>query len=487
MFRSQEELEGGFAGFARSPLNRSSQLRASFGAGWLERLAKITSPVDLADEIGSPAWVRGLLVLAALSASAIAFWPDFTLAEPARAMASEESSRDHFRSQMVSPLATGPATDRHAGLTRRVKDIAFVPERATMQRVLQVAEGDTLSRLLQRGGVVASDAETADALVGSAMQGAGLTAGTRVAITAGARDPASGLRALQSLSLRARIDLGLVIARRDGVLTALPQPVDVNTEPLRIRGRVGASLYRSARAAGAPMKAVQQYLQTLSSHLGMEESLTPEDAFDIVVSYRSAPGGLTETGALLYAGLERDGKPLAQLVRWGDKGAFVDVARAQQWQAVGLGSPVAGRLTSGFGYRRHPILGYTRMHGGVDFGAAWGAPIHATADATVSYAGWHGGHGKYVRLEHGGGLGTGYAHMSQITVSDGERVRAGQVIGYVGSTGLSTGPHLHFEMYRGGQRINPLSVAFTSQPGLDAKVTSAIKARLAQLQAISPL
>ena len=126
------------------------------------------------------------------------------------------------------------------------------------------------------------------------------------------------------------------------------------------------------------------------------------------------------------------------------------------------------------------------MHGGVDFGAPHGAPIYAVGDATVAYAGWHGGHGNYVKLDHGSGYGTGYAHMSRIAVSPGTRVRAGQVIGYVGSTGLSTGPHLHYELYRGGQKVNPLSVRFTVSNQVDPAELARFKARLAELKAVTP-
>jgi murein DD-endopeptidase MepM/ murein hydrolase activator NlpD len=143
-------------------------------------------------------------------------------------------------------------------------------------------------------------------------------------------------------------------------------------------------------------------------------------------------------------------------------------------------------MTSSFGMRRHPILGYVRMHAGVDFGAAWGSPIFAVSDGIVSFAGRHGGQGNYVRLEHGGGLGSGYGHMSRIAVAPGTRVRAGQVIGFVGSSGLSTGPHLHFEVYRGGATINPLSVSFTSKVQIDTKQRDALKARLLQLKKIAP-
>ena len=154
-------------------------------------------------------------------------------------------------------------------------------------------------------------------------------------------------------------------------------------------------------------------------------------------------------------------------------------------QRTGLIMPVVGgHITSGFGARRHPILGYTRMHAGIDFGAAYGSPIYAVSDGLVAFAGWHGGHGNFVKLEHGGGFGTGYGHMSRIAVSPGSHVRAGQVIGYVGSTGLSTGPHLHYELYRGGVQVNPMTVSFTVTNQVDPAELASYRTRLAQLKTV---
>jgi murein DD-endopeptidase MepM/ murein hydrolase activator NlpD len=109
----------------------------------------------------------------------------------------------------------------------------------------------------------------------------------------------------------------------------------------------------------------------------------------------------------------------------------------------------------------------------------------------VSFAGFHGGHGNYVRLEHGGGLGTGYGHMSRIAVSPGERVSAGEVIGYVGSSGLSTGPHLHYEMYRDGRTVNPLGQSFaaatvTVTREVDPVQLAAFRSKLQQLRSLRP-
>ena len=146
--------------------------------------------------------------------------------------------------------------------------------------------------------------------------------------------------------------------------------------------------------------------------------------------------------------------------------------------------PVSGRITSYFGYRQHPILRFTRLHAGLDFGASWGTPIVAAADGQVVRAGWAGGYGRQVRIAHGEGLLTSYSHMSQIVAEEGAPVRAGQLIGYVGSSGLSTGPHLHYEVRRNGAPVNPLSVRFASVQAVDSGLANAVKARLKALLSI---
>ena len=121
------------------------------------------------------------------------------------------------------------------------------------------------------------------------------------------------------------------------------------------------------------------------------------------------------------------------------------------------GMPVAaGNLTSGFGRRAHPILGMRRAHAGIDLAAPVGTPVLATSDGVVSTADWNGGYGLFIALEHGGGLQTRYGHMSRLNVGAGQQVRKGDVIGFVGSTGLSTGPHVHYEVRVNGQAVNPL-------------------------------
>ena len=275
--------------------------------------------------------------------------------------------------------------------------------------------------------------------------------------------------------------------RIDGRLVMRSIPIAVDNTPLRIRGRVGDSLYRSARAAGAPPEAIQAYLRVIGKQISVGSDIRANDEYDIVVDYRRAETGESETGKLLYAGLIRNGRPKLSMLEWKKDG------RSQWFEASGVGEqrggmarPTNGRVTSTFGMRRHPILGYRRMHSGIDFGGGYGAPIYAVTDGVVAMAGRNGGYGNYVRLNHGGGLGTGYGHMSRIAVRAGQRVSRGQVIGYIGSTGLSTGPHLHYELYRNGRAVNPSSVTFVTRAALEGKELADFRARIRQLTAIEP-
>jgi murein DD-endopeptidase MepM/ murein hydrolase activator NlpD len=441
---------------------------------------------DLAEDIGSAPWFRGLGAMLGLSLAALALWPDLDAMHAPPAMRLDAAQRDEFRSQMILPLGLGGDSGRRMAATGAMVPIAAAPERPTIQMVATLGQGDSFMRMLARAGVGGEDAARASELVAGQVPLGSIAPGTQVDITLGARQSGGSARPLERLALRARFDLDLAISRSGGALAIQARPIAVDTTPLRIRGTVGTSVYRAARAAGAPIEAIQQYLQVLDQHLSLDTAIESGDTFDLIVSYKRSASGETRVGELLFAGLERNGKPQAQLLRWGGEGQFFE-ASGMGAQRTGLLMPVVGgRVTSNFGARRHPILGYTRMHGGVDFGAPHGAPIYAVGDATVSFAGWRGGAGNFVRLEHGGGFGTGYAHMSGIAVSPGMRVRAGQVIGYVGSTGLSTGPHLHYELYQNGAKVNPLSVRFTVTNQVDPKELAAYKARMAELKAVKP-
>ncbi len=418
-----------------------------------------------------------------LSFLAVSFWPDLTAVEAATAMPVDRPVRDEFRSQMIMPLALGADSGRHMGATPLVLPLRTAPERPTVQLVATLGQGDSFGRMLQRAGVGGGDASRVAAMVSNAVALGEIEPGTQFDITLGQRPGPEQARPLDKLAFRARFDLDLAIERKGGALALERRAIAVDETPLHISGTVGSSLYRSARAAGVPLKAIQQYLRAIDQHVSIESDVGAQDRYDIVIAYKRSAKGERQVGDLLYAGLDQGGKPRLQLVRWGNDGQFYEASGIGR-QSTTYFQPVSGRMSSSFGLRRHPILGYRRMHSGVDYAARYGSPIVAVSDGVISYAGRHGGHGNYVRVEHGGGLGSGYAHMSRIAVDSGSRVRAGQVIGYVGSTGLSTGPHLHFEVYRGSRKIDPQSVRFLSRPQISGPELASFRARLQSLKAV---
>lgn len=438
---------------------------------------------DLADSIGSLRWFRGAGTLAALSVAALAMWPDFSPLEAAPAMDVDDGIRDEFRSQMILPLALGGDSGRHMGATPSVIPLESAPERPQLDILATLARGDSFTRMLQRAGVGSGDAGRVNELIARAISLGDIEPGTQVDITLGRRPEPGASRPLDALNFRARFDLALEIERVGGNLSLKRIPITVDDTPLRIRGTVGNSLYRSARAAGAPASAVQQYLKALGDQVDMDRTVRATDTFDIIISHRRAATGERQAGKLLYAGIDRGAQSKIQLMRWGNDGRFYEASGVGE-QRSGLVAPVPGPISSRFGMRRHPILGYRRMHSGMDFRARHGTPIVAVTDGRVVGAGRMGGCGNAVRLDHGGGMATRYCHMSRMAVRRGQSVRRGQVIGYVGSTGLSTGPHLHYEMYRNGRAVNPASVKFVTRAQLSGDELRKFRAALAALKTV---
>lgn len=483
MFKAREEAIAQPA-FGRAAPTAALTVNLALSPSLGERFAALDWNPDLAQSIGSHRWFRGLATMIGLGAAAIAFWPGIAPVSAAPAVRLDSQARDELRSQMIAPLALGADSGRHMAATASVRPLKAAPERPELALLATLAPGDGLPGMLRRAGVGGADAARVLALVGGAIDPAELAPGTQVDITLGRRTAPGEPRALKSLSFRARFDLALAVERGEsGPLSLTRTPIRIDETPLRIRGTVGPSLYRSARAAGAPASAVQAYLRALGQQVDLEEGLLPTDSFDIIVEHRRAATGERQAGRLLYAGIDRDERPRVQLMRWGPE--FYEASGVGE-QKSGLVAPVPGRLTSHFGQRRHPILGFVRMHAGLDFKAGYGTPIVAVTDGRVGGAGRMGGCGNAVRIDHGGSLQTRYCHMSQIAARTGQYVRRGQVIGYVGSTGLSTGPHLHYEMYRGGRPVNPAHVAFVTRAQLSGSELARFRQSLAVLKDVAP-
>jgi murein DD-endopeptidase MepM/ murein hydrolase activator NlpD len=456
----------------------------SFGAkvqqanGRLDRFALV---VDLGVRIGSREWLRGFATCAALCYAAYSFAPSIGAVPGAPPAPLPDAQWEEARALSIAPLAYGGDTGRRMAPTDAVAPLTDTPERPIIDLLATLGRGDGFGRVLERAGVAGSEAAQVSAMVGAIVPIDRIAPGTRMEVTLGRRANRNMARPLEALAFRARFDLKLSIERVGGRLALTQHPIAIDDTPLRIQGRVGSSLYRSARAAGAPAKAVESFIRAVAGQINIGD-IGADDRFDIIVEQRRAATGETETGQLLFAGLDRSGGKDLQLMQWEQGG------KAQWFEASGVGKqsgllqrPVPGAVSSNFGLRMHPLLGYARMHKGLDFRAGYGTPILAATDGQVSAAGWAGGYGRQVRIRHAGGLLTTYSHMSRIAAQPGMFVRQGQVIGYVGSTGLSTGPHLHYELYRNGVPINPSSVKYVMRAQLDGPDLARFQARLRNL------
>ena len=450
-------------------------------------LAKIDWVPDLGARIGSADWWRGALTCTALCASAVALAPRLhpiagTVAPPLAG-----AQWDEARAQSIAPLAYGANTGHRMAANDFVAPLTETPERPSIDLSASYGAGDSFAAVLRRAGVSERDSDAAVRLVTGATSLDDLKPGTQIDLTLGRRADKAVARPLDQLSFRARFDLQLSLKRVGSALALTRQVIAIDHTPLRIQGLVGSSLYRSARAAGVPAKVVESYIRAIASRLSVGRDVHAADRFDLIVEQARAATGEVELGGLLFAGLTRGGGKPLQLVKWGDGDRaqwFESSGQTEQRGAMGM--PVSGHITSTFGIRMHPILGILRMHKGMDIGAPWGSPIHAATDGVVQFAGRTGGYGNFVKLAGPGGIATGYGHMSRIAVHTGTRVARGQVIGYVGSTGLSTGPHLHWEVWRNGVSVNPRTISMSSVVQLSGEALRAFKARVGSLLSVKP-
>lgn len=229
--------------------------------------------------------------------------------------------------------------------------------------------------------------------------------------------------------------------------------------------KIKSSFYLTAQQQGIPDKAIVELIRAYSYDVDFQRDIKVGDALEVMYeSMVTEDGEFVSTGDVLYAELKTRGRSFKIYhftnsagisSYYNDKGENVRKAL--------LRTPVDGaRISSGFGMRRHPILGYSKMHRGVDFAAPRGTPIYAAGDGVVEFAGPYSSYGNYVRIRHNGTYKTAYAHASRIAsgIRNGSKVRQGQVVAYVGTTGRSTGPHLHYEILRGSTQVNPAGVKF---------------------------
>jgi len=329
--------------------------------------------------------------------------------------------------------------------------------RDSERQIVRVKRGDTLTTLLVHWGATPIEAQDVAGALRPIWNPRELRIGQEVTLQ-------FGEVGLESIEIAANLDHAVRAQRNaEGHFSPTSLPRNLARVPRLSVGIIKTSLYEAAVVAGVPQPVLQEMTRAFSYDVDFQREVQPGDTFEVVFeNIVDQRGEVIANGSVIYASMTLSGHTL-RVYRFEPEGGFADFFNpaGQSVKKALLRTPIDGaRLTSGFGQRMHPILGYTRMHRGVDFGAVQGTPIMAAGDGVVEQAGPDRGYGNFVLLRHNGTYETAYAHMSRFGsgIRPGARVHQGQVIGYVGMTGLATGPHLHYEVRIAGTQVNPLSV-----------------------------
>ena len=290
---------------------------------------------------------------------------------------------------------------------------------------------------------------------------------------------------LIGLTMRTGPASQLTVSRTyDGALRLRALDEKVTHETVVAHGEVARSLESSAGAFGATQAIIRRATQVFAGKVDMRRDVRGSDEFTLVFDRSVTEQGRTvATGDLLYA--EVKGQAFYRFKPAGAREYAYFDASGKNLRTTAMRLPLTSfrRVSSSFGVRVHPLSGFRKMHQGTDYAAVTGTPVVAPADGVIVEARRWGGYGNWLRIRHANGLETGYGHLSRYGsgIRAGQRVSQGQVVAYVGTTGASTGPHLHYEIWRGGQRINPSGIRTsegTVLAGADLNAFRAEKTRI---------
>src|SRR4051812_11809649 len=375
-----------------------------------------------------------------------------------------------------APFETAPAAVTDTAGEVSGPDILL----AQPARTVEARPGDTPLKMLARMGVAPDDAQAAIRTLSTVWNPRDLRPGQKAAIL---------VQSDRLLSLRLGLTPGrdVVVARDDtGSFVAEDQDRPTYAVATLGTGTIHSSLSEAASRAGVPMGVLGEMIRAFSYDVDFQREIHTGDTFTMLYERIDDEfGRATGKGRLLYCELVLSGTRL-RLYRFQPSDGEADFYNAigESIRKALLRTPVdAARITSGFGMRFHPILGYSRMHRGVDFGAPTGTAVYAAGDGVVSFAGRSSGYGNYIEISHNQQYATAYGHLNAFArgLHEGARVRQGEVIGYVGMSGMATGPHLHYEVHLSGEQIDPLSVrmpATTRLAEADLKAFNDARARI---------
>jgi murein DD-endopeptidase MepM/ murein hydrolase activator NlpD len=370
---------------------------------------------------------------------------------------------------------------------------------AWTERTIPVKKGESVPSILRDLGTNPDEAKAIAATFGQRGREGGLKEGQKLLVLLATTGPPGPSQRLQPVRVIISGDKGpeAVVALSDmGKYVSVDvRSLNTDTEVADTsddddddgRGvRLYQSIYETALRYQVPRPIIDSLVRIYSFDVDFQHRVRPGDSFEVVFDEEGASDA---KGEVLYASLTTGGESRKYYRFQSSDDGLVDYydETGKSAKKFLVRKPVAeAEMRSPFGVRRHPILGYTKMHTGVDWATAAGTPIFAAGNGTVEKAGWEGGYGKYVKIRHANGYETAYGHMTAFArnIQPGTKVRQGQVIGFVGSTGVSTGPHVHYEILVNGNFVDPLKIKLPRGRALDGPILATFEKERERLNAV---
>jgi murein DD-endopeptidase MepM/ murein hydrolase activator NlpD len=398
----------------------------------------------------------------------------------------EPDSSDARFAEAASPPAGGGDIERPRSDPKSLGEAHSFPsideKPGPEDRIVTVSRGDTLMGILTGNGVDRGSAHEAVRSLGTVFDVRRLQIGQDITLTF---QPGSDGDQFLGLALRPSPERDVLVKLDDdGGFVAEEAERPLDQRDAYAGATIESSLYEAAVNADMPIDVLMDLVRVFSFDVDFQRDVQPGDRFEVLYDrYDDEFGEPVRNGEIRYAAMTLSGKTQS-FYRFTPSSGLTDYfgPNGHSVRKTLMRTPIDGaRLSSGFGKRKHPILGYTKMHKGSDFAAPTGTPIMAAGDGVVEVAGRNGAYGNYVRIRHNSEIKTAYAHASRFGkgIRPGARVRQGQIVAYVGTTGRSTGPHLHYEVLLGGRQVNPMSVKLPAGEQLAGK-------DLKKLQALIP-
>jgi murein DD-endopeptidase MepM/ murein hydrolase activator NlpD len=415
-------------------------------------------------------------------------------------LANATADASGVKSDMKLAYATegNVAPDPYAGFETRVvpENVTLLPKtkdqvtggNPTGERVHTVKKGDSITSILRELGASPEEAKAIAYTLGAKGRDGGLKEGQKVRILMVPATQAPGARlqpyrvmvandaAIEAVA--ALSDMGKYVAvdvQSMNTVAEAAAAADEDDDDDGTGVRLYQSIYETALRNKVPANVIEDMIRIYSYDVDFQRKVQPGDSFDVFYAGEDEGATSTEKNEVLYASLTVGGETKKYYRFQTTDDSVVDFydETGKSAKKFLVRKPVNNAIMrSGFGGRRHPILGYVKMHTGVDWATPYGTPIFASGNGVIEKVGWEGGYGKYIRIKHNNGYETAYGHMSAFAKGSepGKRVRQGQVIGFVGSTGLSTGAHVHYEILVNGRFVDPMRIKLPRGRSLEGPI-----------------